>query len=142
LIDETQKSRGRIVIPAPALSEFAVRARKEEIQFLLEEKIFQIAPFDTRAALECGAIYKTWLTGQSKNERKSKIKFELQILSIAKVNNATLLITNDHQLRTMSARYGILVKNVEDIALPDAARQLAFPLHEIVSDDTTKSPPA
>jgi len=36
LIDETRKARGRIVIPAPALSEFFARARPEEVRLLLE----------------------------------------------------------------------------------------------------------
>ncbi|MDR1936383.1 MAG: hypothetical protein LBS49_12530, partial [Candidatus Accumulibacter sp.] len=76
LIDETRKSRGRLIIPAPALSEFSVRAKPEEIRLLLEERIFRVAPFDTRAALECGTIYKTWLSGQSKPELKIKIKFD------------------------------------------------------------------
>lgn len=124
LIDETRKARGRIVIPAPALSEFFARARPEEVRLLLEEKVFRIAPFDTRAALECGAIYKIWLSGQSKTASKTKVKFDLQILSIAKSNNAVLLVTNDLQLQTMAAQYRVLVKPVEDLALPDSARQL------------------
>jgi predicted nucleic acid-binding protein len=138
LIDETKKSRGRILIPAPALSEFAVRARAEEIRLLLEERIFLIAPFDTRSALECGAIYRTWLSRQSKTAPKSKIKFDFQILSIAKVYNANLLITNDNQLKMLAVQHGILAKPIEDIALPDTARQLALPLSKTASVDTTK----
>jgi predicted nucleic acid-binding protein len=132
LIDETKKSRGRLIIPAPAFSEFSVHAKPEEIRLLLEEKIFRVAPFDTRAALECGAIFKGWLAGQPKESPKPKdkdssrpkIKFDMQIISIAKTTNTALLITNDRQLRTIATQYGIHVKTVEDIALPDAARQI------------------
>jgi predicted nucleic acid-binding protein len=134
LIDETKKSRGRLVIPAPAFSEFSVYAKPEEIRLLLEERIFRIAPFDTRAALECGAIFKAWLAGQpkksleskDKDPSKPKIKFDLQIISIAKITDTTLLITNDRQLKTLAAQYGIHARPVEDIALPDTERQIAF----------------
>lgn len=60
LITEARSRRKRLIIPSPALSEFAAKAKQEEIDFLLSQSVFQIASFDAKAALECGELLRSW----------------------------------------------------------------------------------
>ena len=59
LVATLEKSKTKIVIPTPALTEVLIRAGKarEEIYNLLVRKsAFEVAPFDARAAMECSIL--------------------------------------------------------------------------------------
>jgi predicted nucleic acid-binding protein len=132
LVDNVRKRKGRILIPSPSLTEFSVRATQDEIDFLLTPA-FQIAPFDKRAALDCGDLIRKFLSTQKTKKteylNKLKMKFDLQILAIAKANNVTLLVTDDKQLLQTAGRNGLLAQPVLDLPLPDEARQYPLSLN-------------
>lgn len=132
LIAETRARRERLIVPAPVLAEFSVRARNEEIDFITSQSIFQIAPFDAIVALECGFMIRDVFDTESKQDRH-KIKFDLQILAIAKVANATRLVTSDIQLRKRAIALGIPAVAVIDLPIPDAERQMPLTLHNEIS---------
>lgn len=133
LITDTRTARERLIVPAPVLAEFAVKARDEEIDFITSQNIFQVAPFDAIAALECGFMIRDVFATESKQDRH-KIKFDLQILAIAKVCRATRLVTNDNQLRKRASALGIAAISILDLPIPDSERQIPLGLQN--ADDS------
>lgn len=126
-------AKGRIVIPAPAFAEFLVgvdEAAEEWLNGLERKRTVFVAPFDKRSALECSLIDKAAISkGDKKAGRKEpwqRIKVDRQIVSVARVNGATVLVTNDAGLRAAAA--GIQVTRIDELDLPDAARQHDLPL--------------
>lgn len=129
LIGDTRIARERLIVPAPVLAEFAVKARDEEIDFITSQSTFQVVPFDAIAALECGFMIRDVFATESKQDRH-KIKFDLQILAIAKVGRATRLVTNDNQLRKRAVALGIAAEAILDLPVPDGERQMPLGLPE------------
>lgn len=127
LINDTRSARGRLIIPSPALAEFSVRASDEELAFLHSQPIFKIAPFDAITAIECGLLIRNVFATESKKDRQ-KIKFDLQILAIAKAQGARRLVTNDDQLRKRAIRFDIQGVDLADIPIPESERQMPLAL--------------
>lgn len=123
LINDTRSARARIIIPSPAFAEFAVLARPEEIDFVFSQPIFKITSFDAIAALECGYLIRDARQDES-GPNKRKIKFDLQILAIAKTQSADRLVTDDAQLIKRAASLGIKGVRILELPIPDNERQL------------------
>lgn len=138
LITETKRSRGRIIVPSPAFAEFAVGARDEELNLVSTQSIFKIVPFDAVSAVECGFLIRDVFDKEEKQDKR-KIKFDLQILAIAKVHNARRLITNDNQLRSRAIRLGIQGVAIGELPIPDDARQIPLKLDEEEDDSTQEA---
>ena len=71
LIADLEKTRTRVIIPAPALSEFLVIADESGPDYLAEidkKSTFSIEPFDARAAVEAAASTRKAL---AKGNKKS-----------------------------------------------------------------------
>lgn len=129
LIKDTRAARGRLVIPSPAFAEFSVRARDAELDFLNSQSIFKIAPFDAVTALECGFLIRDVFEKEG-SKNKQKIKFDLQILAIAKAYGAQRLVTNDDQLRKRAIRLGIQGIDLAELPIPDEERQMELSLRD------------
>ncbi|EGK71937.1 Putative nucleic acid-binding protein, PIN domain-containing [Methyloversatilis universalis FAM5] len=129
LIKDTRSSRGRLIIPSPALAEFSVGATDAELDFLNSQSIFKIAPFDAVTALECGFLIRDVFAKDGKKNRQ-KIKFDLQILAIAKAQGAQRLVTNDEQLRKRAIQFGIQGVDLSDLPIPDDERQMPLALKD------------
>src|SRR5689334_24016821 len=78
-----EKSKTRIIIPAPALSEILVRAGPTGTRLVAQiqkSSVFRIAPFDTRAAIELAAMTHAALTAGEKRSGVqapwAKVKFD------------------------------------------------------------------
>lgn len=75
-------------------------------------------------------MLRAWAAGMDGNKKdRHKAKFDMQILAIAKSNGASLLITGDGNLRRKASREKIEAKQIEDLPIPDSARQhrIEFP---------------
>lgn len=126
LIGGIHGSGDRIVIPSPALSELLIavgHSRKEILQQLTHNPKFWIAPFDTRAALELSLIAEAIRkeTGKKRGDAEgtwAKVKFDWQIVAIAKVCNVLTIYSQDTDIRKLAARASIKVKSVGDLPLP------------------------
>ena len=129
LIADSRTTRSRLVVPTPVFAEFSVRARDDEIEFITSQHVFKLVPFDAIAAIECGFMIRDVFSHESKKDRHA-IKFDLQILAIAKVCRATRLITNDKQLRSRSSSLGISAISIMDLPVPENERQIVLSLDE------------
>lgn len=132
LVGALEKSRTRIVIPTPALTELLVRAGKarEEIHNVLTRKsAFEIAPFDVKAAIECSILLEEAWSGLEKRAvTKTKFKFDWQIVAIAATRRVTAIYSDDGDIAKAAARVGIQVVRIDDLALPASASQAKLDL--------------
>ena len=128
LIAELEKSKTTVVVPSPALAEILVRATHEEARAIVavmnKSAVFDIVSFDERAAIELADIMRTELAelGRKKlraeAETWAKLKFDRQIIAIAKVCGASTIYAHDEGIQTVAARVGIKVQRFEDLPLP------------------------
>lgn len=136
LIETLGEERTQIVIPTPALSELLVGAgagASELVSRLTRSATFRIAPFDTRAAIELAEITRTAIGSGDKrggvDAPWNKIKFDRQIVAIAKVAGASAIYSDDRDLRTFAEQQGIVVVALADLPVPSAARQTELPFY-------------
>lgn len=103
LVDRLSKDGEKIIVPTPALSECLVHAGPAGPDYLLilnRRAAFRVASFDERAAVEAAIrTYDARQRGQRKGGNpeaaKAKIKFDRQIVAIAKVEGATAIYSDD-----------------------------------------------
>jgi hypothetical protein len=137
LITTLEKSRSKLIVPTPALSEVLVRAAPAEAPRLVEEinkaAVFHIAPFDALAAIEVAAMTRTAVDRGDKRsgsrETWAKVKYDRQIVAIARVAQATVIYSDDHGVRAIAKDAGIAVVGIADLPLPPkmAQTELEFP---------------
>lgn len=145
LIDELQKSRTKILIPTPVLAETFTRfgGKTDEVfQILHKDYGFQFGPFDIRAAIEAGmAFYSARQQGDKKSGSSrswQKVKFDRQIVSIAKVNNATAVYSNDKQVRRWAEELGMRGIAVWDLESPPPS-QAGFEFDDSADENEPES---
>lgn len=135
-LSEMERSKSKIIIPMPAVAEYLVRIHIAGIETLdkLERKTFiDIAPFDRAAAFECAQMDRAALnaSGDKKDEVDAhwqKIKIDRQIVAIGKAKGAALVISADGGVRNNALRVGMKALRIEDLELPDEAKQHKLPL--------------
>lgn len=135
LVRELEKGREKIIVPTPALSELLVRAGDagpEYLDILSKNATFKIVDFDQRAAVEVAAAIREALdSGSKKGGSESswaKIKFDRQIISIAKVERASTIYSDDGDIERFSKNVGVVVVRVSDLPLPPSGVQQTLPL--------------
>jgi len=134
LIKELDESGATVVVPAPALAEVLVRATSDEANEVLDRMrasaVFDIVPFDVRAASELAEIMRAELAERGRTKLRheaetwAKLKFDRQIVAIAKVCGATEIYAHDRGLETVAARVGIRVIQLQDLPLPPEILQM------------------
>lgn len=117
LIETIDKEREQIIIPTPVLSEFLILAGNDGPKYLslLDRRaMFRIESFDMRAAVELAAIELG--IKKTKSDKRdgvqgtwAKIKFDRQIVTIAKVNGASKIYSDDDGVEKFANRCGIPV---------------------------------
>ena len=113
------------------MSEILVRAGPAASQEIVEKlnrlAVFRIESFDARAAIEVAAMTRTALDGGNKRGKATgpwaKIKYDRQIVAVAKVSRATAIYSDDADIRSIAAEDDIHVIGLGDLPLSDEARQ-------------------
>lgn len=133
LVESLEKAKEKVVIPTPALSEFLVLAAEAGPDYLAEistSSVFEVADFDTRAAVELAASIRQAKAQGSKKRGStaswSKIKFDEQIVAIAKVRGADVLYSDDEDLKKCAQRVGIKAVGVSELPKPTVQQNLSF----------------
>jgi predicted nucleic acid-binding protein len=131
LIETLEKSRARLIVPTPALSEVLVRAEPSDAPRIVEEinkaAVFHIASFDALAAIEVAAMTRTAISrGDKKSgsqETWAKVKYDRQIVAIARVAQASVIYSDDRGIRALAKDAGIRVVGIADLPLPPKIAQ-------------------
>ncbi|MCL4841629.1 MAG: hypothetical protein KJZ79_07310 [Bryobacteraceae bacterium] len=126
LVERAARNEDRILIPTPALSELMVRipSRIDELlKQLRSSPWFAIEGFDAAAAVEVALRTASAIEAGDKREGSeapwAKVKFDRQIVAIALVNGASELISDDPHVLAIGSRWGLLVKSVDDLPVPE-----------------------
>lgn len=73
--------------------------------------------------------------GKIDDETKAKVKYDRQIIGIAKVHQADAIYSDDRGLRTKAEAEGIRVIGLLEIALPPEEPQSKFPFEGQTKDE-------
>lgn len=140
LIRALSKARAKVLIPAPVLAEVLVHAGSAANGYvqMLQQSPFRVAPFDTRAAIE-------WATGmvsasgapKRKTAPWAKVKFDHQIVAIARVEEAETIYSDDGDIGTLAKRAGLNVVRSSELPLDPDDKQL----HLRFEEDGPSKPP-
>ncbi|NWG53334.1 MAG: hypothetical protein HXY28_06400 [Hydrogenophilaceae bacterium] len=122
-VETTEKAGDKIVIPAPALSEALVRAGAAGPQIVAEinkQSVFQIWPFDVIEAMELAILTRADIDkgkkrGDDPGAIMAKIKYDRQIVAIAKVSQSTTIYTDDKGIRGFATRAGLAVVRLAEL---------------------------
>jgi hypothetical protein len=122
----------KIIIPTPALGEALVRAgaaaSQQIVDHLQRYSVFSIEAFDTRASVEVAAMSREALVKGNKRGGSdatwAKVKYDRQIVAIAKVHGATTIYSDDGDIATLGKRAKIEVVSLAELPLPPQKAQL------------------
>lgn len=131
LITDLDAEDERVIIPTPVLTELLILAGKEGPQYLEKiqaSKTLLVRGFDERAAVELAAME---LADRGKHGKKGgveapyqKVKFDRQIVAIAKVNGAHTIYSDDDGVRKFASRIGLKVISTWDLPIPPSKTPL------------------
>src|SRR5579863_10231339 len=115
LLEDLDSEAERIIVPTPVLSEFLIFAGKDSSSAYLEKlagmRNFLIKPFDEMEAIELAAVEVEDRTRRDKRGGSTgdwaKIRFDRQIVAIARTNRAKRIYSDDKDLGKFSTRLGI-----------------------------------
>jgi len=110
-----------IGVPAPAMAEVLVRAgtaRAKYVSLLSDQWKFQILPFDSRAAIEASELIAKIKSSREPWTTWAKVKFDIQIVSIAKAEGAAVIYSDDKDIENYAKPLKIKVIRICDLPLP------------------------
>lgn len=125
-IEDLSRSKTTLLIPTPSLAELLVHADTAASQWvarLSQHARIEIQPFDTRAAVEHAAQMRGRRSRGSlgTGERRSKVKFDEQIIAIAQLGGASLIYSDDGDIRKLAK--GLMeVRGIADLPEPEDDR--------------------
>ncbi|MDN8569322.1 PIN domain-containing protein [Enterobacter hormaechei] len=125
LIDHVDSLGGAVLIPTPVLAEFLVGIDKNQhqtyINLIKSQSCFEIVSFDEIAAIECAQMPNLKeLKQMMSSDSAAKVKFDRQIISIAKSTGVKEVWTHDRGVYNRCKTLGITAKSLADIApLPE-----------------------
>ena len=137
LIAHLEKEKIKIIIPTPALSEILVKsgtAGPEYLERLTTSSAFKIVPFDIRAAIEVAAMTRQAIDqgnkrfGTNAHAIWAKVKYDRQIVAIAKVEEASAIYSDDDDVRKLAQAQGMTIIQLPELPLPPDAAQTNLPL--------------
>lgn len=87
--------------------------------------MFRIAPFDQKAAVEAAIAHRDALDRggikidtETPDANRTKIKFDRQIVAIAKAENARIIYSDDNDVIAYADRSGLKACRTADLELP------------------------
>jgi len=136
LIDTLSESGEQILVPTPALAEILIALGKsagaQVVDDLHGESAFKIEAFDERAAIELSHMSEL-KAGEKKRKGQqgtwAKVKFDRQIVAIAKVNGVRTIYSTDGDVQKLGIREGLAVVALHELPLPPPST-LELPFEE------------
>lgn len=137
LVDTLNKTGERIIIPTPVLSELLVGAGDAApayLDILNRSRFFRIEPFGTKAAVEAAAALRTAKTKGNKRGAAAegapwaKVKFDRQIVAIAKVTGASVVYSDDTDVAALAEEAKIEVRPLDKLPDPPIPPQIEMEL--------------
>ncbi len=140
LIENLTADREKIVIPTPVLSEVLVHsgaAMELYLDTLNGQSAFRIAPFDQKAAIEAAIALRDAIKrgghrvdAANPDATKTKIKFDRQIVAIAKAEGAHTIYSDDDDVHSYAGRSGLKAYRTAELNLPPEDPQQSMDLDQ------------
>ena len=139
LIQQLRDDGEKIIIPTPALSEVLVHAgeaTQRYLEILNTRSAFRIVPFDQKAAIEAALATKD---ADQRGGRRvdagpgatvAKIKFDRQIVAIAKAEGARAVYSDDSDVIRYARQAGLEAYRTVDLPLPPEDPQQDLPFED------------
>jgi len=140
LIENLSKAGIKVIVPTPALSEVLVKAgagKARILDALTNSHAFKIQSFDEVAAVEVAMLTDADLqSGKplSDKETWAKVKYDRQIIAIAKVAGVKTIYTDDEGLAKRAAANGVTAVTIAELQL----RPLPPQVEIVFSDKATE----
>jgi hypothetical protein len=113
-------------------------ASQQIIEHLQRYNVFRIEAFDARAAVEVAAMTRKALDSGRKRGQSAatwaKVKYDRQIVAIAKVCGAATIYSDDGDVRTLAKTVKIDVIGLADLPLPPEKAQIEMDLEPAPSE--------
>jgi predicted nucleic acid-binding protein len=130
LVQGLSKSRTRILIPSPCLTELLVRAgkaRDEYVQKLGNSSTFEIISFDRRAATECALLLaEVWDSKTKRGITLTKFKYDWMIVACAASRGVKEIYSDDEDIARCAAQVNIQTIAQKDLNAPQGSLPLPF----------------
>lgn len=147
LLDSLREQKEAIILPAPAFAEFLILAGEDAPKYISkirENSVFRIEPFDDRAAIEIAQIEiearnKGKKRGSAQGEEWQKVKFDRQIVAIARVHNAKSVYSDDPDIVNHGKDCDIEVISLSSLPMPPS-HQPRLPWEATNERQTTEEP--
>lgn len=126
LVRRVDQARGTLLVPTPVLAEVLVKAGDAAPEILAKigrSARFKVADFDTRAAVELSVMTREAMGSGDKRGGSTapwqKVKFDRQIVAIARVNGATEIYSDDGELAKFARKLGLTVVPTWEMDRPE-----------------------
>lgn len=133
LIAGLSKTGTKLILPTPMITETLVSTGESApayLELLRGQSVFRIVDFDQRAALECSVMMSQHWSGRLKHLKaevgRHRIKFDLQIVAIARVAGAHEILSDDADVRDVAAIAGMPCRGIANLSLPPEPEQKSF----------------
>ena len=117
----------------------AERAGADYFTKINRSSAFKIESFEIRAAIELARMTAAAIKAGDKREGVAaswnEIKFDRQIVAIAKINKVSTIYSDDENLKTFAVAQGIAVVSVGELPLPPEDAQGAFAWDVLQGDE-------
>lgn len=136
VVQSLQKSRRKIILPAPACSELLTAIGPDAQQYInvvSRSRVFEVGNFDARGAAELALLNRDTFhlhDLRDQAEPYQKVKVDRQIIAICKVYGVSEIYTDDRGLANRARLCGITPISISEVAFPDSARQGSLGLEE------------
>lgn len=136
VVQQLQKARRKIILPAPACAELLTAIGPEAQQYLNivgRSRVFDVGNFDARCAAELALLNRGEFQqhdNKNKAEPYQKRKVDRQIIAIAKVYGVSEIYTDDDGLAKRARMCGITPISIAEVPIPEAAKQIPLALEE------------
>lgn len=127
LLERLKEEKAKVIIPTPVLAELCAQFgdKLTEVLGILEsQRRFDIADYDKLAAVETGLSMRAGGSRKKSLTRSQwhKVKFDRQIVAIAKVNGVDTVYSNDSQVCRWSREAGLKAVSVIELDNPPPAQ--------------------
>ena len=137
-----------LIVPTPVLAELLVKAGEGGpalLQQLQGQARIRVSPFDQRAAVELALMTREALNSGSKrgssDQPWQKVKFDRQIISIARVAGAKRIYADDGGLTAFARQVGMDAISTWELPIPEGIDNL-FTMAGMLPDGRSTRKPA
>ena len=127
LIAELSQARTRVLIPAPCITEllvYAGTAVSDYNDLLNRSPVFEVIPFDRRAATDCASLLAdAWAKKQHREVTHTKFKYDWMVTACATSRGVKTVYSDDADIAACAKAVGIRVVRQADLLDPSNAAQ-------------------